>query len=534
MEDSSRRAPTEQTLVRCNDIFRVPSEEHTPVRTALTLGVAGVGKTVSVQKFVLDWAEGTANQDVDFIFVLPFREMNLLRDDQFSLPGLLLYFHPELEKLKEAYIYKESKLVFIFDGLDENQIPLQFERSKKLSDITTVSPITLLITNLIKGELLPSALIWITSRPAAANQINRKYIHRVTEIKGFSDAQKEEYLRKRIRDEDEVQKIISHIKKSRSLHIMCHIPVFCRITAAVLQRKLKEWEQVKHDSGNTASTTLTEMYLRFLLIQTNQMNERHIRNDGCLLVKLGKLAFSQLEKGHIVFYATDLMNCGIDVKQALVDSGIFTQILKSEGKVFSFIHLSLQEFLAALYVFLMFADNNVNILQRGFITASIKFLKLRTNSLHDLHRTAIDSALQSSNGHLDLFLRFVLGLTLESSQRLLKELRPETEIRVGSVTETADYIKKKLNEDIPSERSINLLHCLSELRDDSLLSEVQKFLTSERLSSEKLSSAQWSALLFVLQMSGETQERFELWKYRTSDEALKRLLPMVKNTTRAL
>ncbi|XP_030636206.1 NACHT, LRR and PYD domains-containing protein 3-like [Chanos chanos] len=529
LEESSRRAATEQTSVKCNDIFRVQSEKHTPVRTVLTLGIAGIGKTVSVQKFVLDWAEGRANQDVDFMFVLPFRELNLLKDDQFSLPELLLYFHPELEELKEAHIYQGSKLLFIFDGLDENQIPLELEQSKKLSDITKKSPINLLITNLIKGELLPSALIWITSRPAAASQINRKYIYRVTEIKGFSDTQKEEYFRRRIRDEDKVQRILSHLKKSRSLHIMCHIPVFCRITATVLQEMLKGDEKVKNDKVITAPTTLTEMYLRFLLIQTNQMKERHTGNDGCLLLKLGKLAFSQLEKRNIVFYETDLKNCGFDVEQDVMDSGIFTQILKNGRKEFSFMHLSFQEFLAALYVFLMFTSEQNKVTQ-----PLSKFLKLmtNTNTLHDLHKTAIDKALQSKNGHLDVFLRFLLGFSLEINQKHLKTLLPDTEIRQESVKKTVDYIKRKLNSNISSERSINLLYCLSEM-NDSLLSEIQNHLSSGS-SSEKLSSAQWSALVFVLQMSEETQEKFDLKKFRGSDEGLKKLLPVVKNTRRAL
>ncbi|XP_030636204.1 NACHT, LRR and PYD domains-containing protein 12-like [Chanos chanos] len=534
MEEPSTTAATGQTLIKCNNIFKIQSEKHTPVRSVLTLGIAGIGKTVSVQKFVMNWAEGTANQDVDFIFVLPFRELNLLKDDQFSLPELLLYFHPELEELKEAHIYQRSKLLFIFDGLDENQIPLELERSKKLSDITIKSPINLLITNLIKGELLPSALIWITSRPAAASQINRKYIHRVTEIKGFSDIQKEEYLRRRIRDEDKVQRILSHLKKSRSLHIMCHIPVFCRITATVLQKMLKECEEVKSEKVITAPTTLTEMYLRFLLIQTNQMKERHTGNDGCPLLKLGRLAFSQLEKGNIVFYEKDLLNCDLDVKQAVMDSGIFTQILKNEGKVFSFMHLSFQEFLAALYVFLMFTNEKINVLQNKVTQPLRAFLKLLTNTMHDLHKTAIDEALQSTNGHLDLFLRFLLGLSLEINQKLLKTLLPDTEIRPESVNRTVDYIKKKLNRNISSERSINLLYCLSEMKDDSISSEIQKLLTSGNLSVKKLSSAQWSALVFVLLMSEETQEKFDLKKYRASQEGLERLLPVVKNTRRAL
>ncbi|XP_030636227.1 NACHT, LRR and PYD domains-containing protein 3-like, partial [Chanos chanos] len=534
-EASTRRFTTEQTPITCSDIFKVPSDPSRRKRKVLTMGIPGVGKTVSVNKFILDWAEGKNNQDIDFIFPLPFRELNLRKDKNYNLIELLhkcLQGSAELKSLPDG----DGKVMFIFDGLDECRFPLGFndvgeeieeeDKEEKIDQKTSVGG---LITNLIKANLLPSALIWITSRPAAAHLIPRDYIDQVTEVRGFSDEQKEDYFKKYNRkNQDMAKKMISHIKKTRSLHIMCHIPVFCWISATVLQPMLAK------DTTEELPTTLTRMYTQFLIFETNQMKKKY--DTGHIIVKLGKLAFLQLEKGNLIFYEEDLRECGMDVSEGSVYSGFCTQIFSqeqgaSERMVFSFVHLSVQEFLAAVYVFLSHCNDGENVLYPDRIWYTFK---RKSKNLNKLHRCAIDKALQSENGHLDLFLRFLLGLSLESNQRNLKDLLPQTVISVESVERTIDYIKTKLNGNISSERSINLLYCLSELKDDSLVHEIQNYLGSGRLSTEKLSSAQWSALVFVLLMSDETQEKFELKKYRGSHEGLRRLLPVLKNTKQAL
>ncbi|XP_030636192.1 NACHT, LRR and PYD domains-containing protein 12-like [Chanos chanos] len=522
-ETASRRLEEEEIPVKISDIFKNGPDQQNHIKKVLTLGIAGVGKTVSVQKFILDWAEGGNNQDIDFIFPIPFRSLNLMTKRDCSLMELLHRCFPDTACMKSLPLEKR-RIMFIFDGLDESRLPLKFSENEIVSDIIEETSVDLLITNLIKGEMLSSALIWITSRPAAADQIPREYIHQVTEVRGFTDLQKEEYFRKRISDQDQAESIISHIKKSRSLHILCHIPVFCWISATVLKKMLGEY-----DNGDIPKT-LTEMYIRFLLFQSKMMEKKYKEAELGIL-KLAELAFHQLEKGNLLFYEEDLSECGIDVRQASVYSGFCTQIFKEEEEVFSFVHLSVQECLAAVHVFLLFLESKSNPLLHS---SAEKLQWLLRHNMCDLHKTAVKRTLQSKTGHLDLFLRFLLGLSLESNQRNLKKLLPHVKIRPESVKETVEYIKRKLNEDISSERSINLLYCLSELKDDSLLSEIQKLLSSGNLLLKKLSSAQWSALVFVLLMSEETQENFEFKKYRGSDEELKKLLPVVKNTRRAL
>uniref|UniRef100_A0A7N6F9X6 NACHT domain-containing protein n=1 Tax=Anabas testudineus TaxID=64144 RepID=A0A7N6F9X6_ANATE len=396
IETASRKPHRPETTIRQEDIFKGSPGRVEPIRTVMTKGVAGIGKTVLTQKFTLDWAEDKANQDIQFTFPLTFRELNVLKEKKFSLLELVHHFFTEN---KEAGIcrFEEFQVVFILDGLDECRLPLDFHNNQILTDVTESTSVDVLLTNLIRGNLLPSALLWITTRPAAANQIPSECVDMVTEVGGFTDPQKEEYFRKRFSDEEQARRIISHIKTSRSLHIMCHIPVFCWITATVLEDVLKTRD------GGELPKTLTEMYIHFLVVQSKLKNTKYDggaetdphwnKKSRKMIESLGKLAFEQLQKGNLIFYESDLTECGIDIRAASVYSGVFTQIFKEErglyqNKVFCFVHLSVQEFLAALHVHLTFINTGVNLLSEEQSTSL--WSKLLRPELNLLHQSAVD------------------------------------------------------------------------------------------------------------------------------------------------
>ncbi|XP_063046060.1 NLR family CARD domain-containing protein 3-like [Engraulis encrasicolus] len=537
IEYRSKKPAGQDRPIKCVDIFKPSSIQDKPIRRVLTKGVAGIGKTISVQKYVLDWAEGNDNQEINFIFPLCFRELNIMRENEYSLMDLLHHFFPELKEFKFV-CQKKYKVLFVLDGLDECRLQLDFQGNESLTDMRAVKSLDVILTNLIKGNLFPSALLWITSRPAAAGRIPPECVDLVTEVQGFNDSQKEEYFRKRISDKGCASKIISHIKSSRSLHIMCHIPVFCWIAAMVLQ--------IIYSTGHKQiPKTLTEMYTFFLMFQTRQrsakfdnLQDPELQWNQELILRLGKLAYEQLEKGNLIFYEEDLRECDIDVKDATICSGLCTQIFREEsgiflGTVFCFVHLSIQEYLAALYAFLMMANEGNDVI-------SPQRAHQKAESMTILQKSAVDKALIYDDGRFDLFLRFLLGLSLESNQTLLRGLVSRRQVGVmGKIRtvfvragndKTIRYIKNKIRESPSPERMINLFHCLNELNDHSLVEQIQSNLSAGKLSKAKLSPSQWSALVFVLLTSDQNLDVFDLKKFIRSDEALLRLKPVVEES----
>uniref|UniRef100_A0A3B5AID0 NACHT domain-containing protein n=1 Tax=Stegastes partitus TaxID=144197 RepID=A0A3B5AID0_9TELE len=353
-------------------------------RAILTLGVDGIGKTTMVQRFALDWAEDRGHGDIHFLFVLNFWELNLLKH-KLSLIELLQTFYPDLKGLNASSL-KRDGVWFVFDGLDEFNLTLDFSRPAA-RDVSEASTVDHLITSLIKGSLLPGAHVWITSRYSAVRRIPRNYFFKETEVLGFSDAQKERHIRTLIDNEDVACKAIDRMKLSSSLTFLCQIPPICTVMANVLNNPLEAKNRFK-----LKPLTLTQIY-------TLASSVVEASNSG-VLGKLKKLALLRMGEGSVI-YEEDLLKTGITVEEASAFSKECPLLLREDSglhgtTVFRFGHVSAQEFLAA--------------------SAKLDELQvLGTASLSESCRRLVDEVREDVNGKWDVFLQFIFGLIKERS-----------------------------------------------------------------------------------------------------------------------
>ncbi|XP_062301255.1 NLR family CARD domain-containing protein 3-like isoform X2 [Scomber scombrus] len=524
--------------VDLNDIFKPLPGQEEPHRTVLTKGVAGIGKSFTVQKFILDWAKEEANQDIDFVFRFAFRELNLTTDEK-SLLELLTEFHPALQSLKDSEDFIEDRVLVILDGLDESRLQLDFENCKRVTSISEVTSVDNLLANLIQGNLLPNANIWITSRPAAASQIPAEYVDMVTEIRGFNDPQKEEYFRRRFsQDSMLADRITSHIQSSQSLDIMCQIPIFCWISAVLFE------EVFGGDEKAEPPQTLTEMMAHYLIVQTKRRSrkyeqkteknkEQFLKSQKEFLMKLGKLAFVQLLQNNLIFYEGDFEECGIDIKEAVIYSGFCNAVLReekvfSQKKVFFFVHLTIQEFFAALYVYDCFTNKNTTELS-DFLD-----LKQREHSLLDLLKMTVDKVLEEKNGHLDFFLRFLFGLLVETNRRVLQSLLTSPDPSQDTDKKALTHLKAIRRKNLSPDSCINLFQTMVEMRDNKVKDVIQEYLRSSDQEKTELTPLHCSAAAYMLQVSKSDLEVLDLKSYNTSDEGRRRLIPAVRSSKKAI
>ncbi|XP_074467755.1 NACHT, LRR and PYD domains-containing protein 6 [Sebastes fasciatus] len=449
------------------DILSTERLERSNLKLMLVVGVAGSGKSMAVRRLILDWIEKRSHQHVSFLFPLPFRELKQFEDSEISLLKIIQTLYPETKKLREAdYRADDCKIMFIFDGLDEYNGKLDFQNTSLLGDQTDSTTLNVIVVNLLRARLLYRALFLVFTRPQVKRYVPWDTHYDEIDVCGFRDPEKDEYFKKRFKDPDQAARVIAYINSSKTLRIMCHLPLFCSLVA-------DEYQQVFTEQGTRAELprSITYMYTKLLLALIRQHRAirappRSLDKERDFLMKLGKLAFTMLEQGQFKITKYDWKEVGISSEEAVINSGLCTQYITkpfvlSQEKVLSFIHPTMQEYLAALYVFLSFTNHGKNIFEQHL---KDKFKGMfRAQKVMELYKSAMDRSLLCDDGKLDIFLRFLLGMALKTNLELLQPLCTSSVKWPTVVEDAAALIRKRIRENQYPGRNSNLQCCLEEL-----------------------------------------------------------------------
>ncbi|KAI4878861.1 hypothetical protein NFI96_012050, partial [Prochilodus magdalenae] len=505
-----------ENVIEYDDLFKPCPTTNKDVRTVLMKGNPGIGKTSAVKKFVSDWTEGRAHQDITFVLPFSLTELSSV-NTKCSLMQLLGLFYPEL---KDTDALLRTKVLFVLDDLSKCRLKLNFWHTKPCSDPVKELSLSALLVNLLKGYLLPKAQIWVTSDSNGADFIPCTFLQRVVEIQGLDDVQWEEYVRRLVRDCSVAARAIIHIKSSHSLYFMRPVPVFCQIAATVLE------ELMTNTCTMELPLTLTEIYTHYLLIQIRgkafqeQAEAKRVKTDAEEILKLGNLAWQTLEKGCLTIFETDLTESKIApaaaAELAQRWTPFFTEDELIQGKAYHFAHHSVQAYLAALYVAANYEPSKGNVLSYT-LGERAKSLLLPVEAKRCMLQRAIDKALKTQNGQLDFFLIFLIGISAGPSYEYLSSLLPDSCQR-GSSENIVPYIFKNFKKS----PSLVLFCCLDELN--------VSYTDCQGNVQEEFTPSEWSAKAKALLNSEDQQNISDIMEYQDPDVAFLRLLPVIKSS----
>ncbi|KAM6932910.1 protein NLRC3 [Xenentodon cancila] len=471
------QVPSPDTFIALSDLFRLQKDDGTPVRMVVTTGPAGFGMSFSVAKFTLDWAEGCANRDIQFIIKISFSSLWYLRNkdnptEKISLFDVIEYYHPDLADRLKILEEPNFKVLIVMDCFDCYQASLDWENAPEVSDGSKPEHPDVLIVNIIRGTLLHGAHVWILGRRAAVSQIPSKFVDVVTELQGFSDEMKDEYLTKRFSSAELAENIVRDYKRLPMLHILARHPFICWVVAKIFSRAY-------HNHGHeTHLPRLTPFLINMLIVLMNrrkqfyydapEYNMRWSDEDKHLVTNIGKMALKMLERNTSVFLEEDVSEVDLQLTEVVVLSGLCTELSTASSgcrRTFSFVHFTFQEFMAAMFVFVMFHTESKNVLNSG----SLPLLKIfksknQSKSASGLVQCALARTLSSPVGHYDMFLRYLCGLLSPAchSDLLKGYLYPHKYPNV----EGLDNVQRVLEQAIqtaPEDRVGNLKECLREL-----------------------------------------------------------------------
>ncbi|XP_073495197.1 NACHT, LRR and PYD domains-containing protein 3-like isoform X2 [Phyllobates terribilis] len=482
--------------LRIHQLFDNLNDRRTP-KKILVSGVAGIGKTVFVQKLLLDFSNAVKYQHFDFVLNFTFRDLNLI-NAPITLREVICKKHGHLSQMLNDVFKNSHNLLVILDGFDEFKAYNQLDFEQYVFDPDEKAEMPQLIGSLIKGELLPDATVLLTSRPTVINHIPVECIERFVIITGFSVTEIEEYFQKFFENKQVGSEHFVVVKENHFLFTLCYIPAFCWIVCSVLKGiPTLHIERPK---------TMTDIYCHYLLVLLkHHSREVYSTKDGTVLhgiLGLGQIAYQSLLKHETLFYEKDL-EMFHKLPKDIVNSFLDTTCVQELGymeNVLSFTHFTIQEFFAAFY----YAHEE--------------------NITEDIMDIDVQEHLGFGSGYLDLFLRFLSGLLSVRNQGILSKHLNLVESKKSEMY--TSWLVKAIVEHCESGRYIlHLLHCLFEQQLSSLASRITPSVVRLNVSDNVFSPIDFDVLAYFLDLLPMEIDELDLTATHVDAGYLKKLQP---------
>uniref|UniRef100_A0A8C4Y821 NACHT, LRR and PYD domains-containing protein 3 n=1 Tax=Gopherus evgoodei TaxID=1825980 RepID=A0A8C4Y821_9SAUR len=480
-EVMTERASSAITLA---NLYKPDKDGQTP-QVVVLLGAAGIGKTMTARKIMYDWAAGELyKKKFDYVFYINCREMNLL-NEKGSVADMIFKSWLNTNAPVNHILVNPEKLLFIIDGFDELRFSFDQPKDNLCTDPWEKKPMEILLSSLFRRTVVPESYLMITTRPAALEKLEQCLeCSRYAEILGFSEAEREEYFHKFFGNENQARQALRFVKANEILFTMCFVPFVCWIICTVLKQQLEKGENLTQTSKTVTGVYM--LYLSSLVKPLSNNTKQHLYGN---LRGLCSLAADGIWKQKILFEEEEIKKFGLDQENSLplfLNENIFQKETDCEC-LYSFIHLSFQEFFAAL-LYVLEEDETTD---SGIPKKDVK--------------TLLESYGNSKN-YLMLTVRFLFGLLNEERMKDLKEkfgckLSPKIKadlLKWVQANQQTDLTLPCVHEGIYQSYQLDLFHCVYEMYEEDFAVNALDHFTVLKLNQNKFTQMDQRALSFCV------------------------------------
>uniref|UniRef100_A0A6I8SUT9 NACHT, LRR and PYD domains-containing protein 14 n=1 Tax=Xenopus tropicalis TaxID=8364 RepID=A0A6I8SUT9_XENTR len=470
-----QRAQSNLERISPNRLFRWCHRKRCVPQAVLVSGVPGVGKTTLMQKFVYDWANGNLYQRFAFVFFFKFRDLN--NKEELSLAQMIINEYPYLHSQLERIFQNPEQLLFIFDGLDESKSQIDFMSNQLCANPHSMQTLSVIVSSLVRQSLLPGCSVLITSRPTRLATVETSVFHRILEIMGFFPKEREKYFLHFFRDTTMGEKAFHYVRENGMLYTFCYIPSYCWIICTVLSMCFRAQRANSAQTVEFLPKTVTQLYASFISnILANHCQEGSI--DKNFLIFIGRMAEHGLRNQILSFTKDDLETFNVDTSSHLATSFVM-ESGQPPHVSYSFLHLTIQEFMAALGHYLDYSPEGL--------------------------QKALEEAKLYEDGRGEIFLRFISGLSDSSTRSLLKPYVGD--LSAPAAKHVISFLQKSITTlQNPDKRKVlNVFACLAESRNKALVSSSIGSNRQHDFRGYHLAPLDCTVLAFILESCRETE-----------------------------